>query len=121
MPILKIKQDGYWIEVWGAVNNGTTGGTSSVITPKCTSITLLANSWVGDSQPYSQSVKINSATRNSKIDLQPTAQQIVDLQYIETSLMVQNNGDGTFTAWAIGSKPTSDYTMQVLITEVVSV
>jgi DNA/RNA endonuclease YhcR with UshA esterase domain len=117
MPILKIKQDGSWVEVWGAIDNNT----SNDFFPKCTSITLLADSWVGDSQPYSQSVEINSTTINSKIDLQPTAQQIVDLQYIETSLMVQNNGDGTFTAWAIGSKPTSDYTMQVLITEVTPV
>ncbi len=113
MPVLKIKQNGSWVEVWGAIGNN--------VAPKSTSITLFANSWVGNDQPYSQSIEINETTANSKIDLQPTAQQIIELQDAEISLMVQNNGDGTFTAWAIGSKPTKDYTFQILITEVVSV
>ena len=63
---------------------------------------------------------MNGITANSKIDLQPTAVQIVELQDSEITLMLQND-DGVVTAWAIGNKPTKDYTMQVLITEVVRV
>ena len=117
MPVLKIKKNGSWVEVWGA----TIDSSISASVPKITSITLHAALWAGTSQPYSQSVVISTATTNSKVDLQPTAQQIVDLQDAEISLMVQNNSDGTFTAYAIGNKPTQDYTVQALITEVVSV
>lgn len=93
--------------------------TQSVL-PKMTTITLEANAWTGSSNPWSQVVSINGVTVNSKIDLQPTAVQIVELQNADIMLMIENNG-GTTTAYAIGGKPTVDYTMQVLITEVTPV
>lgn len=85
--------------------------------PKITTVTLPAANWTGATNPWSQEVAINSITATSKIDLQPSAQQIVSLQNSETILMASNDG-GTVTFWAIGTKPTVDYTMQVLITEV---
>lgn len=85
--------------------------------PKMTTITLPTANWTGDTNPWSQVVTINGVTANSKVDLQPTATQIVALQNAEITLMLQNDS-GTVTAWAIGNKPTEDYTMQVLITEV---
>lgn len=116
MPVLKIKTaSGTWQEVWGALSSG------SASAAKMTTITLLADSWIGNSEPYWQSVEIAAATVNSKIDLQPTADQIISLQSSETSLMVQNNGNGTFTAYAIGNKPEVDYEIQILISEVVYV
>lgn len=94
------------------INNAVTA-----IKPKCTSITLPAASWTGDTNPWSQVVNINGVTTNSKVDLQPTAVQIVELQNNDIALMAEND-DGVVTVYAIGSKPTVDYTMQVLITEV---
>ena len=88
--------------------------------PKRTSITLPAANWTGNTNPWSQVITVNSVTAHSKLDLQPTALQIVALQDSEITLMLQNN-NGVITAWAIGNKPTQDYEMQVLITEVVSV
>lgn len=88
--------------------------------PRFTTVTLLADSWVGDSNPWSQVVTIDNIVANSKIDLQPTAHQIVELQNDEITLMTENN-DGVATVYAIGNKPTVDYTMQVLITEVTPV
>lgn len=85
--------------------------------PVVTSITLTAANWTGSANPYSQVVTINGVTANSKVDLQPTAAQIVELQNQEIQLMVENN-NGTCTCYAIGGKPTSDMTMDVLITEV---
>lgn len=116
MPVLKIKKaDGTWQEVWGAISD-----TSAASAPKLTSITMPASAWVGTSQPYSQVVACSGVNANSKIDLQPTPTQIVALQDAEISLMATNN-NGTVTVWAIGNKPTSNYTMDVLITEVVLV
>ena len=115
MPVLKIKKtDGSWQEVWGCMSAGTGSGADA---PKLTSITMPAASWSGTSNPYSQVVVCNGVNVNSKLDLQPTPAQIVELQDAEISLMLTNN-QGTVTAWSIGGKPTKDYTIDVLITEV---
>lgn len=87
------------------------------IRPKSATVTIHAANWTGDANPWSQTVSINGVTENSKVDLQPTAQQIVALQDAEVSIMLQNDS-GIITAWAIGKKPTVDYTFDVLITEV---
>lgn len=84
---------------------------------KIATVTLFANSWVGDTSPYSQVVTVNGVTENSKIDLQPTALQIVALQDAEIVLTVENNA-GIVAVWAIGDKPTEDMKIQVEITEV---
>jgi hypothetical protein len=88
--------------------------------PKLTNVSMLASSWIGESNPWSQVVTINGVTDNSKIDLQPTALQIVELQDNDIALIAENT-NGIVTIYALGSKPTKDYTMQALITEVVVV
>lgn len=113
MPVLKIKKNGVWQEVWGALGETLGGGSMS----KLTTITLSASNWVGTGSPYSQVVTCSGVNVNSKLDLQPTPQQIVTLQDAEISLMLTNT-NGTVTAWAIGNKPTANMTMDVLITEV---
>jgi hypothetical protein len=117
MPVLKIKNtDGTWQEVWGAVSDGLGGAAI----PKLTTITIPTSGWQGSNNLYSQVVECNGVNVNSKLDLQPTPTQIVELQDNEITLMLQND-NGVVTAWAIGNKPTNDYEMQVLITEVVRV
>ena len=114
MPVLKIKKtDGTWQEVWGCMSTGSGDAT----TPKLTSVTMLASAWTGNSNPYSQVVSCSGVNVNSKLDLQPTPMQIVSLQDAEISLML-TNVNGVVTAWSLGGKPTEDYTMDVLITEV---
>jgi hypothetical protein len=97
------------------------GGTSYAdavsLVPKRTTITLSANAWTGDSNPWSQVVTMNGVTVNSKIDLHPTALQIIELQNSDIALMAEND-DGVVTVYALGDKPTVDYTIQALITEV---
>ena len=117
MPVLKIKKsDGTWQEVWGALggSGGSSGGASM---PKLTSITMPASEWKGSSSPYSQVVTCNGVDVNSKLDLQPDAEQVVALHDAEISLMASNN-NGVVTIWSIGGLPTSDMEMQVLITDV---
>ena len=103
------------IKVW--INTAEEGTGVVPVLPRIATVTLSKSAWNGNSEPYSQAVNIATATATSKVDLQPTAQQIVALQNSETSLMIENN-NGAFTCYAIGSKPTQDYTMQVLIQEV---
>ena len=116
-PVLCVKtSDGTWQEVAGTTGGNTGGDT----TPKLTSVTMRASAWAGSNDLYSQVVNCSGVTINSKLDLQPTPAQIVELQYAEVSLMLSNT-DGVVTAWAIGGTPDSDMTMDVMITEVLIV
>lgn len=101
--------------VW--VNTSEEWEGAVTLVPRLATISLPAANWTGDAQPYSQAVVIDSVATNSKIDLQPTAHQIVDLQAEEIVLMAENN-NGVVTVYAIGGIPSFDMTMQVLITEV---
>ena len=87
-------------------------------TNKITSVTLYANQWVGISSPYSQVVSIQGVTSNSKIDLNPTTEQLNIFHSKDLAFVVGNN-NGIITVYCIGQKPTHDYTMQATISEVV--
>ena len=85
-----------------------------------TTVSIPAAGWTGSSQPYSQVVTINTVTPNTKIDLQPTAAQILEMQNRDISFVAENN-NGVVTIYAFGWKPNADYTMPVLLTEVTAV
>lgn len=80
-------------------------------------VTLEASKWVGAASPYSQAVTVSGATQNSKIDLNPTIEQLNIFHNKDISFVVENN-NGNITVYCIGQKPTRDYTMQATITEV---
>ncbi len=81
-------------------------------------ITLYASKWVSDSdKQYSQVVAIADVTSHSKIDLQPTPEQLVIFHEKDASFVTEND-DGVVTVYCIGQKPTNDYTIQAIITEV---
>lgn len=103
------------IKVW--INTSEEGTGIVPVLPRVAMITLAAASWSGSSAPYSQVVEINTVTSASKIDLQPTVAQIVDLQNADIALMAENV-DGVVTIYSFGGKPSADMTMQVLLTEV---
>lgn len=102
------------------LNNDSGFLTIEDLPPQCrmTMISLPVANWVGDISPYSQVVDVPNIVSNHKIDLQPTALQITQLQDEEIALTTENN-DGVVTVYAIGSKPTTDYTIQAIITEVI--
>ena len=87
---------------------------------KSTTITLHANKWNQKDSVYSQVVTVNGVTPNSKIDLQPSPDQLAMLMEEDVSLTTSND-NGVITVYAIGSTPNTDMTIQVLITEVVQV
>ena len=84
---------------------------------KTASVTLAADSWTGTESPYAQEVTIDGVTANSKVDLNPTGEQLNSIATNRTILNTAND-NGTVTVYAVGNKPTEDYTMQVTITEV---
>ena len=80
-------------------------------------LSLLASKWIGDSVKYSQVVNVDGATENSQVDLTPTADQLADFYEKDLAFVTENDG-GTVTVYAIGEKPSDDYTIQATITEV---
>ena len=89
-----------------------------VSTPsKIGTVTLFASSWAGDKSLYSQVVSIEGATKNSRIDLNPSVEQLA-IFYEKDLAFVTENENGIITVYAIGEMPQNNYTMQVTITEV---
>lgn len=85
--------------------------------PKISELTLLAAAWVGEGNLYHQVVDVEGATENSQVDLTPSVDQLL-VFYEKDLTFVTENEDGVVTVYAIGQKPTNDYTIQVTITEV---
>ena len=69
--------------------------------------------WIDDGSLLYQVVEISGVTANSKVDPQPTAYQILDLQNNDIAFVLENN-DGVVTAYCLGGRPNKSYTMQVL-------
>ena len=85
---------------------------------KTVTINLLASAWVKDSDnQYSQGVSIANITPYSKVDLQPTPEQLAIFHEKDIAFVAEND-EGVITIHCIGQKPTLDYSMQATITEV---
>lgn len=95
------------------------GGGGAGVVARVAEVNLLAANWVAteNENKYSQVVNIAGITENSQVDLTPSADQLVIFYEKDLALVAENEG-GTVTVYAIGQKPTGDYTMQVTITEV---
>ena len=83
---------------------------------RTTFISLTADGWSGNISPYSQIINPPGITVNSKVDIHPTAEQLNELLEYGISLQAINE-DGLVTVYATGAKPTSNYNIQILITE----
>lgn len=84
---------------------------------KTGSITL-STSWSGSGTTYTQNISISGGTAKSKVDLQPDSTVLNQLINDGVSALYISNNNGTFTAYAIGAKPTANLTIQITITEV---
>ena len=87
------------------------------IVPIYSRVTLLASAWVGEDSPYSQVVNIDHVSQYSKVDLQPSVEQLAIFHDKDLAFVTENE-DGVVIVYAVGDKPTNDYTIQVIITEV---
>lgn len=85
--------------------------------PQIGTVTLVASEWVGEANLYHQVVEIEGVTENSQVDLTPSVEQLLVFYNKDLAFVTENEG-GVVTVYAIGQKPTNDYTIQVTITEV---
>lgn len=86
---------------------------------KITQITLLAANWKGAQSPYSQVVAVEGVSVNSMVNIQPSVEQLEIFRDKDIAFSTENDG-GVVTVFAIGDKPTKDYTFQATIEEVVA-
>lgn len=105
------------IQILGNFGSGSGSGSGTSNSIRVANVNLLADNWVGEQSPYSQVVEINGITPYSQVDLTPNVDQLV-IFYEKDLTFVTENEDGVVTVFAIGQKPTNDYTIQVTITEV---
>lgn len=89
------------------------GGSTARIGEVC----LPASAWTSKGNLHSQVVDIDGVTERSQVDLTPSVEQLVIFYEKDLTFVTENDG-GVVTVYAIGQKPTNDYTIQVTITEV---
>lgn len=94
---------------------GGEGGSVSWLT----NVSLPASAWTGSDSLYSQVVTIAGTTKYSKVDLLPSIEQLAIFHDKDVAFVTENE-NGVITVYAIGDKPTQNYTMQAQITEVMT-
>ena len=94
-------------------------GSVSGTAVKLTEISLPAANWKGATSPYSQVVEVEGVSVNSKVDLQPSVEQLEIFHDKDIAFSTENDG-GVVTVYAIGDKPTNDYIIQATIMEVLA-
>lgn len=77
----------------------------------------LTTTWQGGN-PYSQAVTISGITANSKVDIEPDANVIAQMQSDGVGAIYIANNNGTLTAYAMQNAPSVSLTVPVSITEV---
>jgi hypothetical protein len=102
---------------WWVGGNDTGVATYKIATARLSSVTLESAKWTGTDNLHSQVVNIENITEFSKVDLLPSVEQLAIFESKNVTFVTENE-DGVVTVFAIGDKPTQNYTMQVSITEV---
>ena len=81
------------------------------------SVTVRASAWEGSDRSWHQVVELAGVTPYTKVDLLPTPEQL-EIFYNKSLSFVTENDNGVVTVYAIGDKPSNDYTIPVTLTEV---
>lgn len=92
----------------------------SFVLPTPSYVTLYANKWVqADDKRYYQKVTVSNATitPNSKVDLQPSSEQLTVFHEKDLAFVAENE-DGVVSVFCVGQTPTNDYTIQATVMEV---
>ena len=100
--------------------NGPFSGGGGSTTNKLITIFAPVSNWKGGTSPFSQVVEVEGININSKVDIQMSAEQIVQLSDQIIAFTAENKS-GVVTLYAIGDKPAADCELQATLSEVVNV
>ena len=88
---------------------------------KITTATLRADAWTTDATgAHVQTLGLANITNKSKIDLNLTVAQLVKFHQKDIAFVIANESK-VVKVYCVGQKPTEDYTVQLTITEVVTI
>lgn len=104
-------------EGWSNGYDEFSSGGSAYSMPRIGWVELPADAWESDGNLHSQVVEVEGVTENSQVDLTPSVEQLAIFYEKDLTFVTENDG-GVVTVYAIGQRPTNDYTIQVTITEV---
>ena len=85
-----------------------------------TNYTLLSSSWSNQSQTLDLSSSGYTVTANTKVDIQIDSTACAALLEAECAGLYVNNSSGVLTVYAYGEAPTSNITVQLTLSEVIS-
>jgi hypothetical protein len=92
----------------------------SFILPTPASVTIYADKWEqAEDKRWYQVVNVANATitQNSKVDLQPSSEQLTIFHEKDLAFVTENE-DGVVSVYCVGQTPQNDYTIQCTVTEV---
>ena len=82
------------------------------------SLTLAVAGWVADGDDWKQPVTIAGGAAGKQVDLESDKTVIKQMLDDGTNAIYIANNNGTFTAYAVGGKPTADLIIQVTVYDV---
>lgn len=86
------------------------------VKPRVVTVSL-AETWNSDVEgKYSQVLTLDGITKNSRLDLQPSADMLAEFKQLGLVFVTENKG-GTITVYSVGNMPLKSYTMQATIVE----
>lgn len=80
--------------------------------------TLTASGWSGTTSPYTQRVTVTGGKATSQVNVQGDATAIQQMLDDGTNAIYIANNNGTFTAYAVGGKPTANLSIQMTVYDV---
>ena len=121
-PIVDIKKEGHKTiititDAKGVKTATINDGEDKTKLARIGEVTLYADKWLGRESPYYQVVDIKGITPNTQVDLTPSVFDLA-IFHMKDLAFVTENDNGVLTVYAVGQKPTNDYTIQVTMTEV---
>ena len=93
------------------------GRSGSGSVSKAATVNLTSDNWIEEGQLYIQAINISSVTSNKQIDIRPSPEQLHELLESGISLTAVNDS-GVVKVVAIGGKPETDYSIQVIVSDV---
>ena len=92
----------------------------SFLMPTPSYITLYADAWIeAEDHRWSHEVEVTNATitPHSKVDLQPSSEQLVVFHEKDLAFVAENE-DGIVSVFCVGQVPENDYTIQATVVEI---
>ena len=88
------------------------------IRPKTSALILTAAGWAASGENFVQTVQVSGVTGNTFVTLLPTAAQAAQMLEDGTAALIPESGTGVVSVTSVGTAPTVDMTLEILLQEV---